>query len=140
MYHTRQTIWIMEETNVKKVLRRPREKYSVMAMEPKYAAVNGRRGVEARCVRYVTGPVIAAHEARKRTEPSVHNIANLRGLNERTGKRKKQITKHAAAATLHPANMRRRSHLLKAKKASSSSLLLAAGSGAPALSIVGNLT
>lgn len=109
-------------------------------MEPRYAAVNGRRGVEARCVRYVKGPIIAAHEARNRTEPRVHNIANLRGLKERTGKRKKQITKHAAAPTLQPANMSMRSHLLKAKKASSSSLLLGAGRGAPSLSIVGNLT
>lgn len=86
------------------------------------------------------GPIMAAHEARKRTEPSVHKIANLRGRKERTGKRKKQMTKQAAAPILHPANMRRRSHLLRANQASSSSLLLAAGNGAPSPSIVGSLT
>jgi hypothetical protein len=41
-----------------------------------------------------------------------HNMANLRGLVARTGKRKKQMTKHAAAARLHPPKTSRRSHLL----------------------------
>jgi len=109
-------------------------------MDPKYAAVNGRRGVEAKCWRYVIGPIIAAHEARKRTEPNDQRIANLRGRRERTGKRKKQITKQAAAPILQPANTRRRSQRLRANQASSSSLLLGAGKGAPSLSIVGSLT
>lgn len=43
---------------------------------------------------------------------TTYRIANFRGLAARTGKRKKQITKHAAAAKLHPPKMRRRSHLL----------------------------
>jgi len=83
---------------------------------------------------------MAAHEARKRTDPNVHRIANLRGRKERTGKRKKQMTKQAAAPMLQPANIRIRSHLLRANHASSSSLLLGAGNGAPSLSIVGSLT
>jgi len=83
---------------------------------------------------------MAAQEARKRTEPRVHNIANFLGRKERTGKRKKQMTKQAAAPILQPANMSIRSHLLRANQASSSSLLLGAGNGAPSLSIVGNRT
>lgn len=41
-----------------------------------------------------------------------YRMANLRGLVARTGNKKKQMTKHAAAARLHPPKMRRRSHLL----------------------------
>jgi hypothetical protein len=39
-------------------------------------------------------------------------MANLRGVVAKTGKRKKQMTKHAAAARLHPPKTSRRSHLL----------------------------
>lgn len=34
----------------------PREKNRVNAIDPKYAAVNGNRGVERRCMAYVSGP------------------------------------------------------------------------------------
>lgn len=70
----------------------PSEKYSVSAMVPKYAAVNGSRGPEVRCctggagqrlirwrpeeveacLPYCIGPIMTAHEAKKSTEPMVH--------------------------------------------------------------------
>lgn len=83
-----------------------------------------------------------AQEAKKRTEPTDHKIANLRGRVAKTGKRKKQMTKHAAAARLQPPKTSRRSHLLNANHPSSSSLLVGAGSGAPGTngSCVGNCT
>jgi hypothetical protein len=43
---------------------------------------------------------------------STYRMANLRGRVAKTGKRKKQMTKHAAAARLHPPKTSRRSHLL----------------------------
>jgi hypothetical protein len=44
-------------------------KYSVSAIDPKYAAVKGRRGVDIKCVAYAQGPIMAAHEARNKAEP-----------------------------------------------------------------------
>lgn len=41
-----------------------------------------------------------------------NRIANFRGFSDRTGKRKKQITKQANAAALHAPKTRSRSHLL----------------------------
>lgn len=41
-----------------------------------------------------------------------YNTANLRGFNERTGNRTKQITKQAKAARLQPPKINIRSHLL----------------------------
>ena len=41
-------------------------------MEPKYAAVNGRRGPEVRCFAYAQGPIKTAQDARKKIEPNVH--------------------------------------------------------------------
>ena len=41
-----------------------------------------------------------------------YSIANLRGFNDKTGNKKKQITKQAKAPRLQAANTRSRSHLL----------------------------
>lgn len=41
-----------------------------------------------------------------------YNIANFRGLNDKTGNKAKQITKQAKAARLHAPNKSNRSHLL----------------------------
>lgn len=80
---------------------------------------------------------MAAKDARKSADPTVHRITNLRGLRERTGKRVKQMTKQAAAARLQKANTSRRSHRLKTNQPSSSSRRLGAGRGAPGPSDVG---
>lgn len=34
----------------------PKAKYRVRPIDPKYAAVNGNRGVDRRCIAYVRGP------------------------------------------------------------------------------------
>ena len=47
----------------------PIAKYRVNAMDPKYTAVKGRRGVETRCFPYVTGPRRTAHDVRKNKDP-----------------------------------------------------------------------
>jgi hypothetical protein len=52
----------------------PIAKYSVSAIEPKYAAVKGRRGPETRCFAYTQGPMRTAHESRKRSDPTDHLI------------------------------------------------------------------
>ena len=41
-----------------------------------------------------------------------YSIANFRGLNDKTGNKAKQITKHAKAARLHAPKMSNRSHRL----------------------------
>lgn len=43
-------------------------------MEVKYAAVNGSRGPDVRCLAYGTGPMRTAQEARKRAEPDDHLV------------------------------------------------------------------
>jgi hypothetical protein len=48
----------------------PAAKYIVITIDPKYTAVKGKRGPEIRCVAYAYGPMRAAHDARKRTEPA----------------------------------------------------------------------
>jgi len=47
----------------------PTAKYRVIAIDPKYTAVKGRRGVETRCFPYVTGPRRTAHDVRKNRDP-----------------------------------------------------------------------
>jgi hypothetical protein len=120
------------------VLWRPKLKYKVSPIDPKYAAVKGRRGVDIRCWKYVHGPIMAAQDARNNTEPKDHRMANLRGFSDSTGKSAKQITKQARAPRLQPPKTSSRSHLLKVNQPSSSSRLLGAGSGAPELSVVGS--
>lgn len=83
---------------------------------------------------------MAAKDAMKSTDPSVHRITNFLGLVARIGNRVKPITKQAMAARLHTANIINRSQRLRANQPSSSSLLLGAGRGAPALSVVGSCT
>lgn len=46
-------------------------------MDPKYAAVNGRRGVDIRCCAYVIGPIMAAHDARNKAEPRDHLVYHM---------------------------------------------------------------
>jgi hypothetical protein len=55
----------------------PRLKYRVRARDPKYAAVNGRRGVDIRCFAYAMGPVMAAHEDKNKIEPKVHLVCHM---------------------------------------------------------------
>jgi hypothetical protein len=50
----------------------PRLKYIVRPIDPKYATVNGRRGVDIKCFTYVIGPNIAPQEHKKRRDPSDH--------------------------------------------------------------------
>lgn len=50
----------------------PTAKYSVSAIDPKYAAVNGSRGPENRCLAYWMGPMRTAHDARNSAEPTDH--------------------------------------------------------------------
>ena len=42
------------------------------AIDPKYAAVKGSRGVDIRCWMYAVGPIMAAHEAKNKAEPRDH--------------------------------------------------------------------
>lgn len=109
-------------------------------MDPKYAAVKGRRGPDIKCCTYVHGPIRTAHEARKREEPNDQRMANFRGRSDSAGNKKKQIKKQAMAPILQPANIRIRSHRLSTNQPSSSSRRLGAGRTAPRLSCVGSLT
>ncbi len=59
----------MERNEIRRTLM---AKNNVSPMEPKYAAVNGSRGVEMRCWAYVTGPIRTAQDAKNSTEPMVH--------------------------------------------------------------------
>lgn len=56
----------------------PMEKYSVKAIEPKYAAVKGSRGPESKCWTYWTGPMRTANDARKSTDPTDHLVTTQR--------------------------------------------------------------
>lgn len=65
-----------------------KEKYSVRAIDPKYAPVKGNREPESRCcterlsdrwmlvddiaIPYAIGPIMTAQEARNSTDPIVH--------------------------------------------------------------------
>lgn len=61
--------WTVERSEIRRTLM---AKNNVSPMEPKYAAVNGSRGVEMRCWAYVTGPIRTAQDAKNSTEPMVH--------------------------------------------------------------------
>jgi len=118
---------MMDERSVSRVLFNPKEKYSVKPIDPKYADVKGSLGVDIRCCKYAQGPIRAAHDAKNRIEPTVQSIANFRGLSDRTGNRKKQITKQDRAPRLQAPNTNNLSHRLNANQPSSSSLLVGAG-------------
>ena len=61
--------WVAGRNELRRTLM---AKNNVNPIEPKYAAVNGSRGVEMRCWAYVTGPINTAHDAKNSTEPMVH--------------------------------------------------------------------